>query len=1118
MKRFVWLPVSVCLLCVFSLAALLAAPVGARADGAPSSTPDQQVWVPNDTVSAIATAPDGTTYIGGDFTYIGPNTGDGALLDATSGAPDMSFPLVEGTVDAAVADGAGGYFIGGEFTRVGGITRNGIAHILADGSVDPAFDPNANGSVLTLAVSGATVYAGGLFTSIGGQTRNNIAALDSSGLATAWDPNADKEVDALAVSGSTVYAGGWFTSIGGQTRSAIAALDVSSGLATTGWDPHAINSFGNANVSALAVSGSIVYAGGWFTSIGGQNRSGIAALSASSGLATAWNPNAGGGTSIGSPVLTLAVSGSTVYASGFFASIGGQYRSFVAALNASTGLATAWNPGADGTVRAFAVSGSTVYVGGAFTSIGGQSRTGIAALNAGTGLATAWNPDANDGYGNYACVYALVVSGSTVYVGGQFTSIGGVDRNGIAALDATGAAMPWNPDAIWGDWHGSINALALSGSTLYVGGDFDHIGGQPRSNIAALDVGTGLATAWDPEPSSAGYATVYALAVSGSTIYAGGDFTSIGGQSRNRIAALNVDTGLATAWDPNPNGGSGGSVRTLAVSGSTVYAGDWFTSIGGQARNNIAALDAGSGLATGWDPNPDRAVDAITVSGSTVYVVGYFLSIGGQSRSEIAALDAGTGLATGWDPSAGGTSYHEVLTLAVSGSTVYVGGKFETVGSQARANLAALDAATGLATAWNPGVSDPSYVAVNSLAVSGSAIWVGGNFTTVGGQYRPYLARFSVPVPPTVTSPNGAETWTVGSTHAITWSPGNGGNVSIELSRDNGATWQTLFAATANDGSEAWTVSGATTGQALVRITNDKGSASSAATFAIAPALSGSLSLNGGAVYTTSTAVTVDSSVSGVTEMRFRNGSGSWASWEPYAASTAWTLTSGDGAKTVAAQYRDADANILTLSADITLDSTPPTTTTNAPTVWKHVSVTVTLSPTDAGSGMSGGSAKTEYSTNGGTTWTTGTSVTITADLVNHLTDGITTISYRSTDAAGNVAAVQTCRVRLDTRKPTPKAPWLASARRGYTATLKYRVNDVLPNGGTATVTIKVKTLGGTLKKTLRCGVKAVNTTLAVHFTVPRTWKAGTYRFYVYATDTAGNPQVKVASNKLIVK
>ena len=106
----------------------------------------------------------------------------------------------------------------------------------------------------------------------------------------------------------------------------------------------------------------------------------------------------------------------------------------------------------------------------------------------------------------------------------------------------------------------------------------------------------GLATAWNPNANG----TVYALAVSGSTVYAGGDFTSIGGQARNRIAALDATTGLATAWNPNANSYR---VDALAVSGSTVYAGGYFTSIGGQARNRIAALDAATGLATAWNPN-----------------------------------------------------------------------------------------------------------------------------------------------------------------------------------------------------------------------------------------------------------------------------------------------------------------------------------------------------------------------------------------------------------------------------------------------------------------------------------------------------------------------------------
>ncbi len=102
-----------------------------------------------------------------------------------------------------------------------------------------------------------------------------------------------------------------------------------------------------------------------------------------------------------------------MYAGGDFNSIGGQPRNFIAALDPSSGNATAWNPNADFAVGALAVSGSTVYAGGTFGQIGGQMRNYIAALDAGTGAATGWNPNAG------STVLALAVSGSTVYAGGQ---------------------------------------------------------------------------------------------------------------------------------------------------------------------------------------------------------------------------------------------------------------------------------------------------------------------------------------------------------------------------------------------------------------------------------------------------------------------------------------------------------------------------------------------------------------------------------------------------------------------------------------------------------------------------------------------------------------------------
>src|SRR5207247_9983385 len=133
-----------------------------------------------------------------------------------------------------------------------------------------------------------------------------------------------------------------------------------------------------------------------------------------------------------SSVLALAVSGSTVYAGGIFTSIGGQPRNRIAALDAATGAATAWNPIADSSVVALAVSGGTVYTGGYFTSMGGQPRNNIAALDAGTGAATAWNPDANGPGG----VHAAAGGGGTADGGG------GASRRGEAGSTAPAPRVP----------------------------------------------------------------------------------------------------------------------------------------------------------------------------------------------------------------------------------------------------------------------------------------------------------------------------------------------------------------------------------------------------------------------------------------------------------------------------------------------------------------------------------------------------------------------------------------------------------------------------------------------------------------------------------------------------
>ena len=710
-------------------------------------------FVLDGSVNAIAhDSSDATTYVGGSFTQALPQTGSGLIVPTTgTGTPDTgAFAHVAGHIVAVVADGSGGWYIGGTFTTVGTAARSNLAHIKADGAVDSTWNPSPNGYVTTLAVSGSTLYVGGWFTAIGGQPRNRLAALDTStGHATSWNPAPNGDLNALTVSGSTVYVAGTFSAIGGQTgRQGIAAVSAATGNATS-WNPTP-----NGAINALAVSGSTIYAGGSFTSIGGQARARLAALDASTGSASAWNPNPDGG--FPNRVLSLAVSGSTVYVGGSFASIGGQSRNGLAAVDITSGSATSWNPNPSGgffggEMASVSVNGSTVYVGGSFTSVGGQARSGVAALDAGSGIATTWNPRPG------GPVQVVAATGSTVYVGGRFAGAGPAlaPVSYLARISVDGRLQTdWHPDP-----DGPVSALAVSGSTLYAAGNFGTIGGQSRTGLAALSTATGAASSWSPNPNDA----VSVLAVSGSTVYAGGRFTTIGGQTRNRLAAIDAGTGAATTWNPNVNlvSGSGAfptgtSVTELVLSGSTVYAGGYFETIGGQSRMGIAALDVDSGLATSWNPNANinldsgLGIEALAVSGSTVYVAGAFTTIGGQSRDHLAALDANSGAAKAWNPELDATGSAPVSLLVVSGSTVFASGFFDSIGGQSRLGLAGLDAATGNATDWDP---QPDFY-VNALTVSGTTAHVGGAFSSVGRRVTGSYAQLdTVPSTPDDTAP-----------------------------------------------------------------------------------------------------------------------------------------------------------------------------------------------------------------------------------------------------------------------------------------------------------------------------------------------------------------------------
>jgi hypothetical protein len=346
-------------------------------------------------------------------------------------------------------------------------------------------------------------------------------------------------------------------------------------------------------------------------------------------------------------------------------------------------------------------------------------------------------------WGTNGRVSAILADPATgrVYVAGSFTAV--TDPSGGASLPiahlaafipATGRFdKSWRPDP-----KGTVNALALSGGRLYLGGDFTQVARQHRSHLASVDpAGAGALTSWAPAVAGG---TVDALAVSGGRVYVGGNFTSLGGVGQGHVGRVGVSTGaLDTGWAPRVNG----QVRSLVASGdgSRVYLGGNFTTVNGNGTGrSIASLSAAAPatLTPGFNAGPTNAgkeppVYSLYLDGSDL------LAAVGGAGGGCAALNAGSG-ATRWSKHTNG-NVHAVTAMS---GTVYCGGHFDGPGSfggQIRNKLAAVDESTGQLLGFSLRVN--SSLGIWALGHDSTRVYLGGDFSLLNGRPQPHFAVLS---------------------------------------------------------------------------------------------------------------------------------------------------------------------------------------------------------------------------------------------------------------------------------------------------------------------------------------------------------------------------------------
>src|SRR5581483_3647057 len=197
-------------------------------------------------------------------------------------------------------------------------------------------------------------------------------------------------------------------------------------------------------------------------------------------------------------------------------------------------------------VTALALNGPWLYVGGEFTKFGArgtakaQNRNHIARISATSGTIDAdWNPyTGNNNTTSPVRSIAVSPDGATAYFAGDFATVAGQPRPGVAAFVSDGGGnrlSPWAPSV------GAVESLGVApDGRVYVGG---------KGGLAAVDGNGGVI--WNAA-TSGGTVKEIAVARDGGTIWAGGDFNGIGGQARTKLAALHSDGSVDPTFKPDP--------------------------------------------------------------------------------------------------------------------------------------------------------------------------------------------------------------------------------------------------------------------------------------------------------------------------------------------------------------------------------------------------------------------------------------------------------------------------------------------------------------------------------------------------------------------------------------
>lgn len=723
------------------------------------------------------------------------------LVTPQSGTLDLSFNATDsgfGTGDSwdtpyaldMVQQPDGKLIVAGGFVRYNSIPRSRLARLNTDGSLDPTFNPGSAiiaGEALAVVLQpDGRIVVGGQFTT-GGSGQTNIRRFLANGstdasfaVGSGFD---DIVFDLVLQPDGRVIATGSFTNYNGTPCLGIARLNADGSLDSS-FAP-ASTAYFHGQQLALGADGKLLVAGSLAVPTA------LARLNPNGSLDIGFTPVAGAGSVRG---VVLQPDGKSVI-HGSFGTVNGVARHKLARLNADGSLDASFDAGtgpASNTPLSITVrTNGKIVVSGAFTTWNGQSAPGIVLLNEDGSQDLTF--DAGSGFDGYSEV--LEQSDGNLACIGTFKSYQGHARTGIARLLPGGALdQPFAPQ------HGinsDVRSLAVrpDGKVIAAGG-LRAANGRPREGLAQFHADGSLDEAFVPEsiPSNdywwdlaldgAGrlvacsqytvsfsdqrgsvvrfledgsldpaFTTgdgpddhVYSVAVQADgKVLIGGNFLSVDGTARGRIARLNEDGSVDTTFDP----GTGFDDRVWCVrlqpDGRVLVSGEFDTFNGLPSDNLVRLLPDGS-----LDPAFNADFAALTVRDLLLQPDGKVLFVSDGSTNTLRRLHTDGSLDLSFEAVdiTTGTAI-SCIELTATGKVI-VGGMFTALNNVPVKNIALFHADGTLDETFQSGTGfdrPGSDLGTGVLALRsgpGGQFLAGGTFTAYDGVGRNRIARINV--------------------------------------------------------------------------------------------------------------------------------------------------------------------------------------------------------------------------------------------------------------------------------------------------------------------------------------------------------------------------------------